>query len=179
MLTSSIVALFTTLAPLGLTAPESVLRGTDPDQKNRPANDVGWIHLKVFSRLRFHFALEVRIPGDFMYSPPKWALDLAHISSNSLLACVEGTQASKWLASKLLLLVTADEFVCLSKGYFTLRVRRVAKSKVSCVGYNLGIEQDTIKVRISGADPSVIIIRIDRHHRTDAWEVLKELHTFE
>jgi len=77
------------------------------------------------------------------------------------------------------LLVTADEFVCLSKGYFRLRVRRVAKSKVSCIGYDLGIEKDTIKVRISGADPSVIIIRIDRHHRAAAWEVLKELHTFE
>ncbi len=114
-----------------------------------------------------------------MYSPPKWALDLAHVSSNSLLACVEGTQASKWLASKLLLLVTEDEFVCLSKGYFRLIVRRAAKSKVSCIGYDSGIEQDTIKVRISGADSSIISIRIDRHHRTDAWQVLKELHTFE
>ncbi len=179
MLTSNVVALFTTLRPLGLTAIEFALSGTDPDQENRPANGCRWIQLKVLSRLRFHFAIEVRIPGDFMYSPPKWALDLAHVSSDSLLACVEGTQASKWLASKLLLLVTADEFVCLSKGYFRLIVRRAAKSKVSCIGYDSGIEQDTIKVRISGADSSVISIRIDRHHRTDAWKVLKELHTFE
>jgi len=111
--------------------------------------------------------------------PPEWALDLAHVSSNSLLACVEGTQASKWLARKLLLLVTADEFVWLSMSYFGLRVRKVPKSKVSCIGYDLGIEQDTIKFRISGADSSAISIQIDRHHRTDAWEVLKELHTFE
>ena len=95
------------------------------------------------------------------------------------MACVEGTEASRWLASKLLLLVTADEFVCLRLGYFRRRVRRVEKSKVSCFDYDLGIEQDTIKVRISGADSSVIGIRIDRHHRTDAWKVLKELHTFE
>lgn len=114
-----------------------------------------------------------------MIPPPKWALDLAHVSSHSLLACVEGTQASKWLSSKLLFLVTADEFVCLSRGYFRLIVRRVPKRKVSCIGYDSGIEQDTIKIRISGADSSVISIRIDRHHRTDAWEVLKELHTFE
>ena len=111
--------------------------------------------------------------------PPEWALDLAHVSSNSLLACVEGTQASKWLARKLLLLVTADEFVWLSMSYFRLRVRTVPKSKVSCIGYDLGIEQDNIKFRISGADSSVISIQVDRHHRTDAWEVLKELHTFE
>ncbi len=156
-----------------------MIRGTYTDKEIRPTNDCGWIQFKVLSRLRFHFAIEVRIPGDFMYSPPKWALDLAHVSSNSLLACVEGTQASKWLASKLLLLVTADEFVCLSKGYFRLIVRRAAKSKVSCIGYDSGIEQDTIKFRISGADSSVISIQIDRHHRTDAWEVLKELHTFE
>ncbi len=77
------------------------------------------------------------------------------------------------------MLVTADEFVCLSKGYFRLIVRRAAKSKVSCIGYDSGIEQDNIKFRISGADSSVISIQIDRHHRTDAWEVLKELHTFE
>ena len=114
-----------------------------------------------------------------MYSPPKWALDLAHVSSDSLLACVEGSEARKWLGIKLLLLVTADEFVWLRLGYFTLKVRRVVKSKVSCIGYDLGIEQDTFKVRTSGADSSVISIRIDRHHRTDAWKVLKELHTFE
>ena len=71
MLTSSVEALFTSLGPLGLTATESVLRGTDPDQENRLANDVGWIQLKVLSRLCFHFEIEVRIPGDFMYSPPK------------------------------------------------------------------------------------------------------------
>ena len=78
-------------------------------------------------------------PGGVMTSPPTWALDMAQIPSSLVVAWVEGAEANKRFPHKLLLLVTADEIVCLMVGFLTQRVRRAPKGQVS-MAYDTGIE---------------------------------------
>jgi len=111
-----------------------------------------------------------------MTSPPKWALDMAQIPANSLVAWVGGVEANKRFPRKLLLLVTANEIVCLSMGFLTQLVRRAPKGQVSSMSYDTGIELDTFVLRIPPDDSSIIRMQIDRHNRAHAWKVLEELH---
>ncbi len=111
-----------------------------------------------------------------MTSPPKWALEMAQFPPNSVVAWVGGVEANKRFPRKLLLLVTANEIVCLTVGFLTQQVRRAPKGQVTSMAYNTGIELDIFAFRIPADDSSIVRMQINRRNRSHAWKVLEELH---
>ena len=107
-----------------------------------------------------------------MATPPKWALDAARVYLDAVVAWVEVATGT---SSAPILIVTGNEVVWVKRDFIIKRVHRVPRENIISVGYDTGIEWDTLTLNVAGDNFPDTRIRIDRIHRADAWRVLEEL----